>query len=92
MNMNGCTFGLNSFKFVKKGEYNTLFDLECPAGKQVVIEMHSGAPVIHNELEMAKLKYTLTSSGCPVKAGTYEDLTYLGDNALKATKGGTQVG
>lgn len=122
MNMHSCTFRLNSFKFVKKGEYNTLFDLECPAGEPVVIEMHSGAPVICTltvpaqsgkslvrlvdlankegsaddeilgEFEVAKLKYALTSSGCPVNGGTYEDLTYLGEYALKATKGGTQVG
>ncbi len=123
MNMNGCTFLLNSFKFVKKGEYNTGFNLECPVGKQVVIEMHSGAPVIcsltvpgqsgkslarlinlpnkegsaddeiRNEYEVSKLKYTLTASvGCPVKSGTYEDMTFLGDDALKATKAGTQVG
>lgn len=122
MNMNGCTFHLSSIAFVKKGEYNTLFALECPAGKQVVIEMHSGLPVIctmtvpaqsgkslarlidlankegsaddeiRNEFEVGKLKYSLTSFGCPVKTGTYEDMTYLGDHALKATKSGTQVG
>lgn len=123
MNMNGCTFQLNAFKFVKKGEYNTGFNLECPTGKQVVIEMHSGIPTIctltapaqsgkslarlinlpnkegsaddeiRNEYEVSKLKYTLTAAaGCPVKSGNYEDMSFLGDDALKATKAGIQVG
>lgn len=44
--MNGCDYRLHSLGRVKADEYLSLADLECPAGKQVVIELHQETPTI----------------------------------------------
>ncbi len=44
--MNGCDFRLHSLKLEAEDEYLSLVDLECPAGKQVVIDMYSEASVV----------------------------------------------
>ena len=46
INMNGCDWKLNTLKFQKADEYTSLVNLECPAGKQVVIELHRTEPTI----------------------------------------------
>ncbi len=44
--MNGCDFRLHSLELEAKDEYLSLVNLECPTGKQVVIDMHSGFAVL----------------------------------------------
>lgn len=44
--MNGCDYSLHGLKWVKADEYTTSADLQCPAGKQMVVELKSGAATI----------------------------------------------
>jgi len=41
--MNGCDYRLHSLKRLKADEYSASADLQCPAGKQVVVDLRSGA-------------------------------------------------
>lgn len=44
--MNGCNYKLHGLEFLAEDEYRALADLECPTGKQVVIDLFHKSSVL----------------------------------------------
>lgn len=121
--MNGCDYRLRSLEILAEDEYLSQAEIQCPAGKQVVIHLRAEALTactltvpaqsklshvklidqtgkaepsdddVTAQITLTKLHYSQDSLfTCPVKQGTYADLSYTAIATLNAQTKGNRSG